>query len=261
MKNIFLLNTEKHSRLYYDGTLKILPIPYLMKHSVNLYITSDDEIKEGGWFYDIIHNTILQRNDNRYKKQYKKIILTTDQTLINDGIKSVPEYFLEWFINNPTSKYIEILNQSSRNNVERKMDYKYKLILPKEYNTVQENSLEKNREFVKNTSSEVLNNLMKEFDNIEVETKGGVSLEELLSYYGDITIGEDHKLRLHSIIINAYNNGSNWRAERMYSEEDMIKAIKFGELYQKSGQKALFEKKGKTPSQAIEHFIKSFNKK
>ena len=62
-------------------------------------------------------------------------------------------------------------------------------------------------------------------------------------------------------ILNAFKNGAKWQAERMYSEEDMIKAIKFGELYQKSGQKSLFEKKGKTPSKAIEHFIKSFKKK
>jgi hypothetical protein len=54
---------------------------------------------------------------------------------------------------------------------------------------------------------------------------------------------------------------AKWQAERRYSEEDMIKAVMFGELYQTEGSKSLFERKGTTPSQALVDFIDSFKNK
>jgi hypothetical protein len=74
----------------------------------NMYITNDEEIKKGDWCIDVIHNTICKRNSDNYRKQYKKIILTTDQDLIKDGVWGIEDGFLEWFVKNPTCEYVEL---------------------------------------------------------------------------------------------------------------------------------------------------------
>jgi hypothetical protein len=108
MKNIHILPTDKPSRLFYDINLQLLFEPYLMKYSQNIYITSDEGIKEGDWCIDVIHNTICKRNSDNYRKQYKKIILTTDQELIKDGVWGIEDGFLEWFVKNPSCEYVEL---------------------------------------------------------------------------------------------------------------------------------------------------------
>ena len=53
----------------------------------NIYITSDEEIKEGDWFISLYSNSIqreLKLDWTLNKDAYKKIILTTDQDLIKD---------------------------------------------------------------------------------------------------------------------------------------------------------------------------------
>ena len=41
----------------------------------------------------------------------KKIILTTDQDLVKDGIQSIDDEFLEWFVNNPSCEFIDVKKQ------------------------------------------------------------------------------------------------------------------------------------------------------
>jgi len=60
-------------------------------NEVNIYITSDEEIKEGDWCVDTYklknnHNPIFKWSD-KFKVDAKKIILTTDQDLIKNGIQ------------------------------------------------------------------------------------------------------------------------------------------------------------------------------
>ena len=43
---------------------------------------------------------VIKYKDNFYLKTevgYKKIILTTDDDIINDGVQSIDDEFLEWF--------------------------------------------------------------------------------------------------------------------------------------------------------------------
>jgi hypothetical protein len=40
--------------------------------------------------------------------QGKKIILTTDQDLIKDGVQAIDDEFLEWFTNNPSCEEVEV---------------------------------------------------------------------------------------------------------------------------------------------------------
>ena len=125
MKNIFLLPTEYISRLVKnnEGKLK-LTIQTLSFDNIigcypqNLYITSDEEIKEGDYRYSGVQNNIelvtefsLKVNKEYWKINphlYKKIILTTDGDLIKDGVQAIDDKFLEWFVNNPNCEEVEI---------------------------------------------------------------------------------------------------------------------------------------------------------
>jgi hypothetical protein len=122
MKNIHILPTEKPSRLFYnkDGVLELHRLQW-RKNTQHIYITSDEEIKEGDWFFNRnfteIHKCIeidsngdlLYNRINRIISKYaKKIILTTDQDLIKDGVWGIEDGFLEWFVKNPSCEYIEL---------------------------------------------------------------------------------------------------------------------------------------------------------
>lgn len=131
MKNIHLLPTEKRSRLYiYNGKLGFAKgFQYGTDTILNqhIYITSDVEIKEG-FVLHLYTNRILEvgviteSNGNKSfrEKNYhingievlicdcKKIILTTDQDLIKDGVQEIDDEFLEWFVKNPSCDEIEV---------------------------------------------------------------------------------------------------------------------------------------------------------
>jgi hypothetical protein len=112
MKNIHILPTEKPSRLFYnkDGVLELHRLQW-RKNTQHIYLTSDEEIKEGDWIIDLVRNNIsevsgISNEDNNIVldsgsfaniNQCKKIILTTDQDLIKDGVQAIDDEFLEWF--------------------------------------------------------------------------------------------------------------------------------------------------------------------
>jgi hypothetical protein len=135
MKNLFLLPTDKPSRLIIYSTLlnefRLLDKPIEdWKHKKNIYITNDEEIKEGD--YGILGKTILSYHQMHKKwgmPQGKKIILTTDKDLIADGVQSIPDEFLEWFVKNPSCESVEVKCYSKFNDG----DFTdYKIIIPKE---------------------------------------------------------------------------------------------------------------------------------
>jgi hypothetical protein len=113
MQKLFLLPTEKPSRLMIDtieNKLYFQPILHEKTANVltqNIYITSDEEIKEDDWGLSKLNEVILfGRSYN--EKFYKKIILTTDQDLIADGVQAIDDEFLEWFVKNPSCEFVEI---------------------------------------------------------------------------------------------------------------------------------------------------------
>jgi hypothetical protein len=122
MKNIHVLPTENSSRLSYnkDGVLELHRLQW-RKNTQNIYITSDEEIKEGDWCYHIElkddkvdrcyqvtkYHTWTNNGVDKTRK-FKKIILTTDQDLIKDGVWGIDDDFLKWFVKNPSCEYIEL---------------------------------------------------------------------------------------------------------------------------------------------------------
>jgi hypothetical protein len=133
MKNVHLLPTEKASRLYKDqNNVFKLDIEAYGSGSQYIYITSDEEIKEGDWCLGM--DGIFQ-----YKGKVnlpdvelpKKIILTTDQDLFNDGIQSIDKEFLEWFVKNPSRESVEVEKVEGRY-VDFHTPISYKIIIPQE---------------------------------------------------------------------------------------------------------------------------------
>lgn len=119
MKNIHVLPTDKPSRLtralHYNNSLRLVHKNYKCdvkdEQYQNMYITSDEEIKEGDWYYNErlgkVFQAIRKSGYNLIDTEFK-IILTTDQDLIKDGVQAIDDEFLEWFVKNPSCEEVEV---------------------------------------------------------------------------------------------------------------------------------------------------------
>jgi hypothetical protein len=187
MKNIHLQKTDKPSRLYTNnGTL------HLDKYSSasngitinqHIYITSDEEIKDG-WSYDRMMTSIGKR-DNVYSS---KIILTTDQDLISDGVQKIDDEFLEWFVHNPSCEEVETFIDTmgcTLENCDANPCINYKIIIPKE-----------------EPKEETLEEAAAKHFNKEIFVEGAT---------------------IQYALQEAFIIGAEWQAERSYSEEEVIK--------------------------------------
>ena len=80
----------------------------IYKIGKELFITSDEEIKNGDWVFNFEYDYIVQYDCKKHddKFWYKKIILTTDQSL--DGVQAIEDEFLEWFVKNPSCEEVYV---------------------------------------------------------------------------------------------------------------------------------------------------------
>ena len=163
MKNIHILPTDKPSRLYKNlltDKLFILENSFMdvsecNREYQNIYITSDEEIKVGDWYINTFVSEKEQKPQTHTEKRHlinhqkdyrfkycKKIILTTDQDLIKDGVQAIDDEFLEWFVKNPSCEEVEVdygfFTPSGRKvdpmgilQNHSKCVWKYKIIIPK----------------------------------------------------------------------------------------------------------------------------------
>jgi hypothetical protein len=147
MKNIHVLPTDKPSRLHITSKLMLYPNGLMPKSqglctNQHIYITSDEEIKVGDWIFDIVTKRIeiAKFNHDILKRDWKKIILTTDQDLIKNGVQSIDDEFLEWFVKNPSCEFVETerledgqyFDYLEDNSVIEGIYENYKIIIPKE---------------------------------------------------------------------------------------------------------------------------------
>jgi len=161
MKNIHLVPTERPSRLALsnNSTLTIIEesnYNFSNIKSVHLYITSDEEIEEGEYGVclslvkeglkshlavfkmDCDQRHSMELLGGRKKAQVLKIILTTDQDLIKDGVQAIDDEFLEWFVKNPSCEFVktELVydyeeHSELTGNPREEWSY-YKIIIPQE---------------------------------------------------------------------------------------------------------------------------------
>lgn len=121
MKNIHVLPTEKRSRFSIKVTDGFQGFDF---HRYNerkrntwyrpqhIYITSDEEIKDEDYCVHINQSSIIKigKGEAKLMKGHlylKKIILTTDQDLIADGVQAIDDEFLEWFAQNPSCEEVK----------------------------------------------------------------------------------------------------------------------------------------------------------
>jgi hypothetical protein len=153
MKNLHLLYTDKPSKLFYLGSNLHLEQGQLIapKNYQNIYITSDEEIKEGDWAFA------------KNYKGCKKIILTTDQDLIANGVQEIDDTFLKWFVENPSCEFVEVETYAKKIGVEtdangcREMDVlgkDYRITIPKEDSTKEDSTQETLEELAKDFYSD-----------------------------------------------------------------------------------------------------------
>ena len=196
MKNIHILPTTEPSRLYIFNKKLYLDNKFEKskdKDCVNqhIYITSDKEIKEGDWFTD--DNNSLKISYKLSHVQFanpKKIILTTDPDLIKDGVQAIDDTFLEWFVKNPSCESIE---------------------------TVQVCIIGCDKLILNGENSICCGDKKYKITIPQEEPKQETLEDAAEKYWAKQPYNQD-----------AFEEGANWQAERMYSEEDLKKAFNFG---------------------------------
>jgi hypothetical protein len=147
MKNIHLLPTDKPSRIRIGNNGNF--VFGLIQNSIaskndsytnqNIYIIDDSEIKDvrphkGKW--QLEGGLILNKLPDYLTdlSECKLIIMTTDPELIADGVQSINDEFLQWFIMNPSCEYIEVINNETGNyrEFDSTPNLLYKIIIPQE---------------------------------------------------------------------------------------------------------------------------------
>jgi len=238
MKNIHLLSTDKPSRLvkindelfFANNEREMLSDTSLNIVAQHIYITSDEEIKDGDWVYCpvlkkpvfICLDSILMfknmgtdsNGNSTYKKEWlKKIVLTTDQDLIAEGVQSIDNEFLEWFVKNPSCEFVDV--NSTGMNLDTgnySKNAKHKIIIPQE----ESNPFE----LPKALPDEVF------YQSLEAKQE---TLEEAAENFANskewMNGGSSNWVQF------SFKNGAKWQSERSYSKEEVLQIYKDYESY------------------------------
>ena len=280
MKNIHILPTDKPTWLHkslLSGTLRKSSScidDMRQSQGMNIYIISNEEIKEGDWvikkyetkFPESKANEVLQvnkintnngylpngnyynfsnyltvvvydrpfqgSNDNDISRKsfnsgFKKIILTTDQDLIKDGVHSIPDEFLEWFVKNPNCEEVEINKR-----IFIPDGTLYDIIIPKEElikcycghtttcDCIPKEEPKQDFILVKEDcpcTDECMYYLSKQCKHLKEEPK-----QETLEEFAE-RLCPNKQVEYDMII-----EGAKWQQERSYSEEEVKQIARFG---------------------------------
>jgi len=195
----------------------------------NIYITSNEEIKDGYVFYSKNQEVlkvkgvgekskeIFHSKGFSYPNDCKKIILTTDQDLIKDGVQAIDDEFLEWFVKNPSFEevlveklfkddfgfwvsYLDLL----QNEPLREVESKYNIIFPKK-------EVEQNCEFCKQPIGKYGCACAKQKEEAKQET-----LEEVARNYRDLKLPDD--------LYDGFIAGAKWQQEKSCNHSYILTA-------------------------------------
>jgi ssDNA-binding Zn-finger/Zn-ribbon topoisomerase 1 len=238
MKNIHILPTDKPSRLHSwtdeKGTrLELCDLEYShTRNTQHIYITSDEEIKSKDWIIskstgELIKSSKSYCANNEYGK---KIILTTDQDLIKDGVQAIDDEFLEWFVKNPSCEEVEFKSEylgskclkcgfienhdevdtedcpKCHNTTYDHLYNQYKIIIPTE---------EPKTNLEKLPFPELIKEFAEYYKNIPlIEEPKQETLEEAAERFVNTTRLKNPK--------SLFCEGAKWQQERMYSDEKII---------------------------------------
>ena len=215
MKNIRVLPTDKSSILSIEDGILILHRPQWRKGTQNIYITSHNE--------DINENDYIITKDGRLVQvsyllskdleEASKVILTTDQDLIADGVQAIDDEFLEWFVKNPGCEEVETIYEP-KNYLDTKQGWEYLIIIPKEEVLLQSSIDGKPiwGEAIKQDTIDTLEYGLLQHIKTCLECNNESQVIRLLEKYGFE------------------------KQEGLYSEEDMLEASEYGYNFHKSTQ-------------------------
>ena len=242
MKNIHVLKTDKPSRLYYNSNQKHYRFNFNVIRSSscienqNIYITSDEEIKEGvnQWYLDKVLNKPRNSSGSQYGENQNVIILTTDQDLIKDGVQAIDDEFLEWFVKNPSCERVEVeIDYFMWREGTTKLDDFFKIIIPKEE---PKQDLEKEM-FELEQELDIPSHLRWHNSKPKQETleKAAENDSEYLADWEDKTMYK-----------RGFIEGAEWQQKQTYreKEENLLKMLhKFGfdYAYNYKGEKTIYE--------------------
>lgn len=244
MKNIHVLPTDKPSRLYEGVNKELKFTDHLITNKrifcQNIYITSDEEINQQTkpcWCLNTIKKTwdsdLIYYQGSMPQYHYvglKKIILTTDQDLIKDGVQAIDDDFLEWFVKNPSCEEVEVENSGPWfpagiyfiNYLPE--HFKQETTIPKEE---PKQDLEKEM-FDLEQELDIPSNLR--FHNSKPKQE---TLEEAVSTYridsGYRNLSEEKRCK------DSFIAGAKWQQERSYSKEEVYNIIQQLRLQLKTG--------------------------
>lgn len=124
-QNIYVIETKGLTDVYKDKCCNVVYSPFIDLPNLtglHIYIVSDDEINENDWHINKTMNeadrasrnlSINHKSDGEFgasiRKQYKKIILTSNINLVSDGVEALDNNFYSWFAKNPDRKHIKII--------------------------------------------------------------------------------------------------------------------------------------------------------
>ena len=229
MKNIHIIPTDNPSRIYLIKRNNKLGItsdnPEFTENfgsgtqNQHIYITNDEDAEKGDWC--IPNKGIILNNNMLVCFRDKKIILTTDQDLIKDGVQAIDDKFLEWFVKNPSCEEVEtkkIAYPSTKGFLGKKpliIKNFYKIIIQKEESSTKLHKGEVvdesyPKEFKQETLEEAVKNAYKKYS-----VKGDVlSLDEQIQRSGGFILG--------------FKEGAKWQEEKSYSLDEIKTAMKNG---------------------------------
>jgi len=230
MKNIHIIPTDKPSKIYSkDHNYKLANSTIAMDWYIssvgykpqNIYITSDEEIKNGDSV--ILKNGRLTKAETRhgtlgfqtidgiaflyFQDGDKKIIITTDKYLIAVGVQAIPDEFLEWFVKNTRCESVKVesvcLDETS---------FMYNIITYEIIITEEEiNPFE----LPKALPDDVFNEFL--------EHKQETLAQAAQNYLHKVADG----LRTTGYADEDFVEDAKWQAKNMYSEEEVLEFLNF----------------------------------
>lgn len=297
MKNIHLLpiNSEQDIKspiiwkfLYLDEYRYSVHKEHRKEFGFNMYITSDEDILRGQWYFSESLNMVLQYTQDellspRELKENgdKKIIITTDWDLINDGVQAIDDKFAEWFCKNSNCEEVEVQKWFDG------VDFlEYRIVIPEQdkweqlrgagldqplthWNEPKQNELDTinyDDELINNEKDDkTLNHILTShmipqeyFSKKETLEEDATSYELAKSLFEEF-YGYDPQIiegnRQHELIVAALQKGivygANLQAKKMYSEVEVLKLLLNSEEYTSSFN-------GRTD---LKHWFEQFKKK
>ena len=237
MKNIHVLRTDKstgifetNSGLQYSIMNKVRVNPH---NGYHIYITNDEEIKEGDWVYcterklfgKVIEIQLAKfksdssmlyfeiNNEEIWCKLFncKKIILTTDGDLIKDGVQKIDDEFLEWFVKNPSCEEVVVDLIQTEPLKGFIYNFEYKIIIPKE------------------EQKELRRKLFTLIKSLEQEEPKQDPLEQAAKEYAEMHLDVSETLGKY-LVKAVFQDSAKWQKEQdkdKYSEEEVVELLEY----------------------------------